>query len=994
MASRKGPRSGSTSDQSGSSSDSSSEESSSDWDVTSSDNDSSDNTTLDIYGGMPLLSPSISMSNSYRSSDYDAFSFADPSDFIGERTPSRNRHYRSQTTRPHNNNRIRSRSHDIVDTNDSTMPERVPFLVKMRSNQQITRAPLTIDETEDTIDDLRIDLGYYLYSLFYPFTNYQALLFSLGCVYRKEKKKRKTNELYSTEEEEEEDLAADKSTQIKMNWNDQGHIERISGLLSRLLKTAGTKGIGEIALYQMFSSPSPQRIIYELRFGLYDSLCLAHLDRFGRRTFYYSFADEEDKDEYHFNIDRDMNVFNEVDVMGLSDFIGDEIDKPLRIESSATQTIKDAMNMCGKPNRIKTKTHHKPSQSVSAHSTPRVKKKKIKKSKKISNKRKRIMTKRTVLTRTVTTTRVVKRKNKGKKKQKKKKSSGTRRNTVNTADIKKQFKKQRPKQKPRKKHVQTRSREEEISRMLSTNYAITSLFKRRLSKQNAMLLDGLRARKIRKYKEKEKEKEEARSPRRRRKRRITIEEMGGDKWCTIQMNHSWLVAGFIRRIKLCGIPLSMVSLCGMFYYCNSHLLLISGSMECKNTKHNQIHILGISNKKRYKIKLNRIKKKNSKKSQQTTATKKISQKTKRSTRDVSLSQSFDRYELGSCFTSLISLSSLPWLEQRMIESSIPIHSSRKYSLIIRSGGTHTSNQNVSKENDLIVFNSKHLYETKKRNSPKISSKPKIINGYYSKLPSFSRSTEYLSVIYDFDQRSLFSFGGLNLDGRCCRSISQLSLTQSCYSDMKWSKCGALKRARYSCSLVVCKDSNIENSKIACLGGLNTAGTELRHVEFYNCSSHECVSGASMKQARSNCGACFVQNLNASGSIIVGGGVRYGDGSKQIELFDAHKNSWNIHAANTNYKHSFPTIWSDPINPNIIYIAGDNIGLSGSDCDSINLGFIEWCDLRHANKNKLFNVLYEHSIHRLWRFKTNKRSKAKRRKYKINNVWESRALFCI
>eukprot|EP01084_Bolivina_argentea_P100615 180596_1 len=178
--------------------------------------------------------------------------------------------------------------------------------------------------------------------------------------------------------------------------------------------------MGEIALYQMFSSPSPQRIIYELRFGLYDSLCLAHLDRFGRRTFYYSFADEEDKDEYHFNIDRDMNVFNEVDVMGLSDFIGDEIDKPLRIESSATQTIKDAMNMCGKPNRIKTKTHHKPSQSVSAHSTPRVKKKKIKKSKKISNKRKRIMTKRTVLTRTVTTTRVVKRKNKGKKKQKKK----------------------------------------------------------------------------------------------------------------------------------------------------------------------------------------------------------------------------------------------------------------------------------------------------------------------------------------------------------------------------------------------------------------------------------------------------------------------------------------------------------------------------------------------------------------------------------------------
>eukprot|EP01084_Bolivina_argentea_P128320 226842_1 len=158
---------------------------------------------------------------------------------------------------------------------------------------------------------------------------------------------------------------------------------------------------------------------------------------------------------------------------------------------------------------------------------------------------------------------------------------------------------------------------------------------------------------------------------------------------------------------------------------------------------------------------------------------------------------------------------------------------------------------------------------------------------------------------------------------------------------------------------------------------------MRHCEIYNFNKKESMTIAPLNEGRSNCGSYYIQDIN-NGTIVCGGGVKYGDGSKQIELYNFNKNIWTIHNAKTNYKHSFPTIWNDQINPNIIYIGGDNIGISGGGRNA-NLGFIEWCDLRDCNK-KLFNVLYEDSIDRLWRFKLLSRHQ--------HNAWESRALFCM
>merc|ERR1712228_26879 len=299
-----------------------------------------------------------------------------------------------------------------------------------------------------------------------------------------------------------------------------------------------------------------------------------------------------------------------------------------------------------------------------------------------------------------------------------------------------------------------------------------------------------------------------------------------------------------------------------------------------------------------------------------------------------------------------------------------IHQKKKYSVIIRSGGTYTWNECVSTENYVILFNSKHLYNTKQSEK-----KTKIINGYWCKLPSFRRECEFLSTVYNECNSTLFSFGGLSLS-RSNKAINALALNCKNYKDVKWKKIASMKKARYSCSLI-----NV-GQKIQIIGGINNKFESMKHCELYDIDSNESVSISSMNAGRANCGCCFVADLN-EGTIVVGGGVKYGDSSKQIELYNLHKNEWSVHSATTNYKHSFPTLWCGQLNPNIIYIAGDNIGISGGGRHA-NLGYIEWCDLRDSQKQ--FNVLYKDSIDKLWKFKF--------LNHHQHNGWESRSLFSI
>ena len=236
----------------------------------------------------------------------------------------------------------------------------------------------------------------------------------------------------------------------------------------------------------------------------------------------------------------------------------------------------------------------------------------------------------------------------------------------------------------------------------------------------------------------------------------------------------------------------------------------------------------------------------------------------------------------------------------------------------------------------------------------------------------------MSVCYSEANSTLFSFGGLTLS-RSTKTICALQLNCFKYKELKWKKCASMKKARYSCSLINCKG---KGHKIGIIGGINNKFEDMKHCELYDIESKESVAISSMNAGRANCGCCFVADLNG-GTVVVGGGVKYGDSSKQIELFNFYKNEWSVHSAITHYKHSSPTLWSDQINPNIIYIAGDNIGISGGGRHA-NLGYIEWCDLRDPQKT--FNVLYKDSIDKLWKFKF--------LNHHQHNGWESRSLLSI
>ena len=79
----------------------------------------------------------------------------------------------------------------------------------------------------------------------------------------------------------------------------------------------------------------------------------------------------------------------------------------------------------------------------------------------------------------------------------------------------------------------------------------------------------------------------------------------------------------------------------------------------------------------------------------------------------------------------------------------------------------------------------------------------------------------------------------------------------------------------------------------------------------------------------------------------------GDTKRTIEFYDCIKNKWYLYPNKTNFEHSFsPFLWNDIYdNPNVIYIAGDCIGIDSKSM----LGQIEWIDIRETNKDKKWNT---------------------------------------
>lgn len=169
---------------------------------------------------------------------------------------------------------------------------------------------------------------------------------------------------------------------------------------------------------------------------------------------------------------------------------------------------------------------------------------------------------------------------------------------------------------------------------------------------------------------------------------------------------------------------------------------------------------------------------------------------------------------------------------------------------------------------------------------------------------------------------------------------------------------------------------IGNNKYIIMGGTNQKSKPEKSCEIYDnydkCEEEYCLSIADMHFKRSKLSSCF---MPIKKKVIAGGGMIYGKGSTQIEIYDIHKNKWSLNKAEFNFEHKYPVLWMDFYNPNIVMVAGDWIGFGGR---KDSLGYIEWLDLRE--KQKKWNMFNDDTLTDMFKIQGVRA-----------NLWESRSL---
>ena len=180
------------------------------------------------------------------------------------------------------------------------------------------------------------------------------------------------------------------------------------------------------------------------------------------------------------------------------------------------------------------------------------------------------------------------------------------------------------------------------------------------------------------------------------------------------------------------------------------------------------------------------------------------------------------------------------------------------------------------------------------------------------------------------------------------------------------------RARYRANVCF-----VGQRKYLVMGGTNQKSKAERSCEVY-LDSADTEPGATnqsvadMKYKRSRLSSCWMQRMNR---VVVAGGMIYGKGSTQIELFDVQRNEWTLHGAQFQFEHKYPAVWADEDNPNVCYVAGDWIGFGGR---KDSLGFVEWIDLRENQKK--WNLFDDHTLTEMFGIDGVRA-----------NLWESRTL---
>eukprot|EP01084_Bolivina_argentea_P319184 553625_1 len=244
-----------------------------------------------------------------------------------------------------------------------------------------------------------------------------------------------------------------------------------------------------------------------------------------------------------------------------------------------------------------------------------------------------------------------------------------------------------------------------------------------------------------------------------------------------------------------------------------------------------------------------------------------------------------------------------------------------YQLFVRCGGVKAEFDDHTNEIDLILFNAANCNYNGINNQREI-----VIDSYHQKLPSFRKTLESPHIIFDKKRSSLLQIGGYS-DGKTQTIINECCLNVKSISALKWRRNKnkqQLIRGRYGCG--VCY---IGDDKYMIMGGNNDKEKAEKSCEIYNnyskCEEDHCLSISNMNFKRNKLSSVYLANKK---KVIIAGGMIYGKGSTQIEIYDINKNKWTLHKSEFNFEHKFPRIWMDCYNPNICYVAGDWIGFGG------------------------------------------------------------------
>ena len=407
-------------------------------------------------------------------------------------------------------------------------------------------------------------------------------------------------------------------------------------------------------------------------------------------------------------------------------------------------------------------------------------------------------------------------------------------------------------------------------------------------------------------------------------------------------SHEFLVFGYIRtRIEplilssttsnhssliSLGTPHELLQLIISYYNVgiHSHILLWCGSEEKTSCLYNQIYLLNIKNHKKYKLSIYNLNNKLMKPAK---------------------TMYFDRLNSNYCSISSIKLPA--WiLKMETAQKHVSRH--KKYHCIFRFGGDlkyDASNQIYKNQCDMLIIDSTKLNAIDNRSN---------IDSYLCTIPTSLQTGNY-SQFQDFsmcfNNNFLILCGGYDENKQTIKCIKRFDLQTLTWDDDKFIQRKMIHaRSGVACCIIndkSHKQQSTDYNQLITIGGIGIDGRFTKCVEIYSFLNNTSKSLSNLTRERYNAGCCYLSNKEQL--LCVGGCI--GSGSKEIEIYDFHKNIWKRIRKKCIYKHiNKPLIWNDEMNDNILYIAGGSMYNS----KRAQLGGIEMIDMRMSNNWNIIN----------------------------------------